>query len=79
MVLLYSLCHTPSVSYTHLDVYKRQTVGYSRKGHLERDSRIAAIPIGYADGLNLSLIHILMPAPTVIAVEVRKAERSDSL
>lgn len=32
-----------------------QTVGYSRKGTLERDSVIAAIPIGYADGLNRRL------------------------
>lgn len=32
-----------------------ETVGYSRKGVLERDSRIAAIPIGYADGLNRHL------------------------
>lgn len=31
------------------------TVGYSRKGHLTRPSRIAAIPIGYADGLNRHL------------------------
>ena len=31
------------------------TVGYSRKGQLTRDSRIAAIPIGYADGLNRHL------------------------
>ena len=37
------------------DVPKEETVGYSRKGHLERDSRIAAIPIGYADGLNRKL------------------------
>lgn len=37
------------------DVPKKETVGYSRKGHLERDSRIAAIPIGYADGLNRKL------------------------
>ena len=36
-------------------VPKEETVGYSRKGHLERDSRIAAIPIGYADGLNRRL------------------------
>ena len=28
---------------------------YSRKGILERDSLIAAIPIGYADGLNRHL------------------------
>ena len=32
-----------------------ETVGYSRKGTLERDSRIAALPIGYADGLNRKL------------------------
>lgn len=32
-----------------------QTVGYSRKGTLTRDSIIAAIPIGYADGLNRHL------------------------
>ena len=31
------------------------TVGYSRKGRVERDSVIAAIPIGYADGLNRHL------------------------
>ena len=31
------------------------TVGYSRKGKIERDSVIAAIPIGYADGLNRHL------------------------
>ena len=37
------------------DVPKEETVGYSRKGHLARDSRIAAIPIGYADGLNRHL------------------------
>lgn len=32
-----------------------ETVGYSRNGHLMRDSRIAALPIGYADGLNRRL------------------------
>ena len=32
-----------------------ETVGYSRRGTLERDSMIAAIPIGYADGLNRKL------------------------
>ena len=32
-----------------------ETVGYSRKGRIERDSVIAAIPIGYADGLNRHL------------------------
>lgn len=37
------------------DVDGEDTVGYSRKGHLVRPSRIAAIPIGYADGLNRHL------------------------
>lgn len=37
------------------EVKAEDTVGYSRKGTLNRDSRIAAIPIGYADGLNRRL------------------------
>jgi alanine racemase len=37
------------------DVPADDTVGYSRKGHLTRPSTIAAIPIGYADGLNRHL------------------------
>ena len=37
------------------NVAASETVGYSRKGTLDRDSRIAAIPIGYADGLNRKL------------------------
>ena len=37
------------------DVSRNDTIGYSRKGTLTRDSRIAAIPIGYADGLNRHL------------------------
>ena len=32
-----------------------ETVGYSRRGVLKRASRIAALPIGYADGLNRKL------------------------
>ena len=28
-----------------------ETVGYSRRGAIDKDSVIAAIPIGYADGL----------------------------
>lgn len=31
---------------------KGTAIGYSRRGILERDSQIATIPIGYADGLN---------------------------
>lgn len=37
------------------NVPKDETVGYSRRGILTRDSVIAAIPIGYADGLNRHL------------------------
>lgn len=37
------------------DVPADETVGYSRRGHLTRDSRIAALPIGYADGLDRHL------------------------
>lgn len=37
----------------HVD--KDQTVGYSRKGKLERDTKIATIPIGYADGFGRQL------------------------
>lgn len=36
-------------------VSKEETIGYSRKGVLMRDSVIAAIPIGYADGLDRHL------------------------
>lgn len=31
---------------------KGETIGYARRGVLERDSVIATIPIGYADGMN---------------------------
>lgn len=37
------------------DVKAGETVGYSRKGVLTRDSRIGVIPIGYADGFNRRL------------------------
>lgn len=37
------------------DVPETETVGYSRRGQLARPSRIASIPIGYADGLNRRL------------------------
>lgn len=36
-------------------VQANETVGYSRKGTLTHDSIIAALPIGYADGLNRHL------------------------
>ena len=34
------------------DVPSGDSIGYSRRTILDRDSRVAAIPIGYADGLN---------------------------
>ncbi|MBQ0143044.1 MAG: bifunctional UDP-N-acetylmuramoyl-tripeptide:D-alanyl-D-alanine ligase/alanine racemase [Prevotellaceae bacterium] len=37
------------------DVPAGDSIGYSRKSFVECDSRIAAIPIGYADGLNRRL------------------------
>ena len=37
------------------DFKEGETIGYSRKGILKRDSRIAAVPIGYADGYNRHL------------------------
>lgn len=37
------------------DVPATDTVGYSRKGRLTRQSRIATLPIGYADGLDRHL------------------------
>lgn len=37
------------------DVKAGDSIGYSRRTVLARDSRIAAIPIGYADGLNRKL------------------------
>ena len=54
-----SMLHTVSTLKTTIlqlrHVPKDETVGYSRKGVLTRDSVIAAIPIGYADGLNRHL------------------------
>lgn len=37
------------------DVKAQETVGYGRKGKVERDARIAVVPVGYADGLNRHL------------------------
>jgi alanine racemase len=34
------------------EVKQTETVGYNRNGTLRRDSRIACLPIGYADGLD---------------------------
>ncbi len=37
------------------EVPREDTVGYSRRGRLTRDSRIATLPVGYADGLDRRL------------------------
>jgi len=37
------------------EVKKEETIGYNRNGTLQRDSRIACLPIGYADGLDRRL------------------------
>lgn len=37
------------------DVPSGDSIGYSRRSYVERDSRIAVIPIGYADGLDRHL------------------------
>jgi len=37
------------------EVKKEETVGYNRNGKLQRDSLIACLPIGYADGLDRRL------------------------
>lgn len=37
------------------DVKANESVGYNRKGRVVKDSRIATIPIGYADGLDRRL------------------------
>jgi alanine racemase len=46
------------------EIKKGETVGYNRNGVLERDSRIACLPIGYADGLDRRLgngnFHVLI-------------------
>ena len=34
------------------NIEKTETVGYNRRGKISRNSRIALIPVGYADGLN---------------------------
>ena len=34
---------------------KNETVGYNRKGRVKKESRIAIVPKGYADGLDRKL------------------------
>ena len=53
--VMHNVCTLKTTILQIHDVPADETVGYSRKGHLSRPSRIAAIPIGYADGLNRHL------------------------
>lgn len=53
--IIHNVCTLKTTILQMRHVPKEDTVGYSRKGVLTRDSVIAAIPIGYADGLNRHL------------------------
>jgi len=53
--ILHNVCTLKTTILQLRNVPKEDTVGYSRRGVLTRDSVIAAIPIGYADGLNRHL------------------------
>ena len=53
--IINSVCTLKTTILQIRQVPASDTVGYSRKGVLSRDSVIAVIPIGYADGLNRHL------------------------
>lgn len=53
--LLYPISTLRSTILQIHDIPETETVGYSRRGKLVRPSRIASVPIGYADGLNRRL------------------------
>lgn len=53
--ILHNVCTLRTTILQKRGVPAGETVGYSRRGKIERDSVIAAIPIGYADGLNRKL------------------------
>jgi len=53
--ILNNVCTLRTTILQKRSVKAGETVGYSRRGTIERDSVIAAIPIGYADGLNRKL------------------------
>ena len=49
---LQMVCSLKTVILQIRHAFAGDSVGYGRKTYLQRDSRIAVIPIGYADGLN---------------------------
>jgi len=53
--IINNVCTLKTIILQKRTVRAGETVGYSRKGVMERDGVIAAIPIGYADGLNRHL------------------------
>ncbi len=53
--IIHNVCSLKTTILQMRPVKAGETVGYSRKGKMERDGMIAAIPIGYADGLNRHL------------------------
>ena len=54
-VKLETVCTLKTVILQIRDVKAGDTVGYGRKGKVNRDSRIGVIPIGYADGFDRHL------------------------
>ena len=53
--LIHNVCTLKTTILQIHDVPAGETIGYSRRTTLTRPSRVAAIPIGYADGLNRKL------------------------
>ena len=53
--MIYNVCTLKTTILQIRDVPAGDSIGYSRKTIVNRPSRIAAIPIGYADGLNRHL------------------------
>lgn len=53
--LMHNVCTLKTTILQKRKVKAGDTVGYSRRGVVEKDSYIAAIPIGYADGLDRHL------------------------
>lgn len=53
--IIHNVCTLKTTILQLRDISAETTVGYSRRGKLGRPARIAALPIGYADGLNRHL------------------------
>ena len=53
--MIHNVCTLKTTILQIRDVPAGDSIGYSRKTFVDRPSRVAAIPIGYADGLNRKL------------------------